>query len=50
MRISVNASNLKLQEQDVLASDLNMRLLHFKGEFDSGRISQQEYEYLPMSA
>ena len=40
-----NASPYRMQEQEVVNGDINAQLHYLKKEFDSGRISIQEYDY-----
>ncbi|MCL2079176.1 MAG: hypothetical protein FWH17_04940 [Oscillospiraceae bacterium] len=44
-RIKRNAVNSHLQQREMILGDLTSQLQYLKGEFDSGKISQQEYEY-----
>lgn len=44
-RVNVNVSNSHLQEQEMIIGDLSTQLLYLKNEFESGKITQQDYDY-----
>jgi len=44
-RVKIDISNSQLQEQKMIMGDINSQLLYLKSEFESGKITQQEYDY-----